>query len=99
MSVDKAKDDTEDMQTIGLRLESTVDGHQQTVVTKTYRVTDLPPDAWQKLTVTRDSSNDTLRVLVIVTPSPITGIRGGALRFDDALFELTHNSRPRLDCR
>jgi hypothetical protein len=32
-------------------------------------------------------ANDTLRVLVIVTPAPENGTRGGALRFDDAFLE------------
>jgi hypothetical protein len=87
-SADKAKDASKNAVGIELRLESTVDGHQVTIASKLYKVAELPPDAWQKLTVTGASTNDALRVLVIVTPSPENGTRGGALRFDDAFLEL-----------
>jgi hypothetical protein len=87
-SADKAKDASHDAVSIELRLESTVDTHQTTIVSKLYKVADMPPDAWQKLTVTGAPTNDTFRVLVIVTPSPENGTRGGALRFDDAFLEL-----------
>lgn len=89
-SVDKAKDASKDPATIELRLEATVDGHQVTIASKLYKVVDLPPDAWQKLSVTGAPTNNTLRVLVIVTPSPGNDARGGALRFDDASLELAH---------
>ena len=91
VSVDKAKNPTRDAASIELRLESTVDGSQQTVASKLYKVADLPPDDWQKLTVSGSANRDTLRVLVIVTPSPMDGTRGGALRFDDAFLELTNS--------
>jgi hypothetical protein len=86
-SLDKAKDGRKDPMSIELRLESTVDGHQVTIASKLYKVADLPPDAWQKLTVTGAPANATFRVLVIVTPSAENGTRGGALRFDDASLE------------
>ena len=73
--------------TIELRLESTVDGQQKLVASKFYKVAELPADQWQKLTVTGMPLNDTLRVLVVVTPSPQNGSRGGAVRFDDAFLE------------
>jgi hypothetical protein len=87
-SADKAKDASKNAVGIELRLESTVDGHQVTIASKLYKVAELPPDAWQKLTVTGAPTNDTFRVLVIVTPSPENNTRGGALRFDDAFLEL-----------
>jgi hypothetical protein len=90
-SLDKARKPTNDAVSIELRLESTVDGSQQTVASKLYKVADLPPNDWQKLTVSGSANSDALRVLVIVTPSSIDGARGGALRFDDAFLELTNS--------
>jgi len=87
VSVDKARNPARDAVSIELRLESTVDGSQQTVASKLYKVADLPRDDWQKLTVSGSANSGTLRVLVIVTPSPVDGTRGGALRFDDAFLE------------
>jgi hypothetical protein len=74
--------------TIELRLESTVDGQQQIVASKLYKVGNLTPNQWEKLTVSGAPVNDSLRALVIVKPSPQNGTRGGAIRFDDAFFEL-----------
>ncbi|MGO9527919.1 MAG: carbohydrate binding domain-containing protein [Verrucomicrobiia bacterium] len=91
VSVDKAKNPSKDAVSIELRLESTADGSQQTVASKLYKVSDLPPNDWQKLTVSGFANSGTLRVLVIVTPSPMDGTRGGALRFDDAFLELTNS--------
>lgn len=91
VSVDKAKNPSKDAVSIELRLESTVDGSQQTVASKLYKVADLPSDNWQKLTVSGSANSGTLRVLVIVTPSPMDGTRGGALRFDDAFLEPTNS--------
>jgi hypothetical protein len=88
-SVDKAKKPTSDAVSIELRLESTVDGNQQIVASKLYNVADLPPNDWQKLTVSGVPVNDSLRVLVVITPSSVDGTRGGALRFDDAFLNLT----------
>jgi len=92
VSVDKAKYPSKDAVSIELRLESTVGGSQQIVASKLYKVADLPPDDWQKLTVSGFANSGTLRVLVIVTPSPVDGTRGGALRFDDAFLELTNST-------
>jgi hypothetical protein len=88
LSVDKAKEPTKDAQTVEMRLESTVDGRQTVVASALYQVANLPADAWQKLMVSGTPTNDTLRVLIIVTPSPVNGTRGGALRFDDAFLDL-----------
>jgi hypothetical protein len=88
-NLDKAKNPARDAFTIELRLESTLDGRQQIVASKLYRVADLAPDRWEKLAVSGAPANDSLRVLVIVTPSPQNGTRGGALRFDDAFLEVT----------
>lgn len=86
-SLDKAKAATRDALTIELRLESSANGQQQTVASKVYRVADFIPDTWEKLTVSGTPINNALRVLVIVSPSPQNGTRGGALRFDDAFIE------------
>ncbi len=91
VSVDKAKNPSKDAVSIELRLESTVDGSQQAVASKLYKVADLPADNWQKLTVSGSANSGTLRVLVIVTPSPVDGTRGGALRLDDAFLEPTNS--------
>jgi acetyl esterase/lipase len=94
VSVDKAKKPTRDAVSIELRLESTVDGHQQSVASKFYKVADLPAEDWQKLTVSGVPVSDKLRVLVVITPSPMDGTRGGALRFDDAFLGLTGGTLP-----
>jgi hypothetical protein len=86
-NLDKAKDTNQDAQTIEMRLESTVDGKQQTLASKVYKVADMKPDEWEKLAVTGAPTNDTLRVLVIVTPGAVDGLRGGAIRFDDAFLD------------
>jgi hypothetical protein len=88
VSPDKTKDGTKDALTIELRLESTLDGRQLTLASKLYKVADLMPDKWQKLSVTGAPVNSTLRAMVIVTPAPDNGTRGGALRFDDAFIEM-----------
>jgi hypothetical protein len=88
-NLDKAKNPARDALTIELRLESIVDGQQQIVVSKLYKVADLAPDRWEKLAVSGASVNDSLRVLVIVKPSTQSGTRGGAIRFDDAFLEPT----------
>jgi hypothetical protein len=90
VSVDKAKNPAKDAVSIELRLESTVDGNQQTIASRLYKVTDLPGEDWQRLTVSGMPVTDTLRVLVVITPSPTNGTRGGALRFDDAFLEPTN---------
>jgi len=87
VNVDKAKNPTRDAATIELRLESTVGGQQHIVASKLYKVADLAPERWEKLMVSGAPANDSLRVLVIITPSPQNGTRGGALRFDDAFLE------------
>jgi hypothetical protein len=87
VNLDKTRDARQDAISIELRLESTVDGRQQTLASKLCKVADLRPDQWERLTVTGAPVNDTLRVLVIVTPSPRDGTRSGALRFDDAFLE------------
>jgi hypothetical protein len=86
-NLDKAKAPAQNALTIELRLESTVGGQQQTVVSKLYKVADLAPDQWEKLSVSGSPANDSLRVLVIITPAPQNGTRGGAIRFDDAFLE------------
>ena len=88
VSPDKTKEGTKDALTIELRLESTLDGRQLTLASKQYKVADLMPDKWQKLSVSGAPVNNTLRVLVIVTPAPDNGTRGGAIRFDDAFIEM-----------
>ena len=88
-NLDKAKNPTRDALTIELRLESIIDGQQQIVVSKLYKVADFAPDRWEKLAVSGAPVNDSLRVLVIVKPSPQNGTRGGAIRFDDAFLEPT----------
>ena len=85
-NLDKAKPGTLDALTIELRLETVVGDKQQTLASKVYRVADLKPDQWEKLTVRGQSPNETLRVLVIVTPSADDSTRGGAIRFDDAFL-------------
>jgi len=88
-NLDKAKSPAHDAFTIELRLESIVAGQQEIVATKLYKVADLAPDQWEKLTVSGAPVNESLRVLVIITPAPQNGTRGGAIRFDDAFLEPT----------
>jgi hypothetical protein len=88
-NVDKARPPMRDALTIELRLESLVEGQPQRIGSKLYNVADLVPDRWEKLTVAGTPVNDSLRVLVIVKPSPTNGTRGGAIRFDDAFLAPT----------
>ena len=88
-NLDKAKNPALDALTIELRLESIIDGQQLTVVSKSYKVANLTANQWGKLTVSGIPTSDTLRVLVIITPSPQNGTRGGAIRLDDAFLEPT----------
>jgi hypothetical protein len=88
-NLDKAKSPAHDALTIELRLESIVGGHEQVVASKLYKVADLAPDQWEKLTVSGAPVSDSLRVLMIITPWPENGTRGGAIRFDDAFLEPT----------
>ncbi len=90
VNLDKAKDASQDALNIELRLESVIDGQPKTLASKVYKVADLKPDEWEQLTVAGAPENDTLRVLVIVTPSPVDGTRGGAIRFDDASLDFGH---------
>lgn len=68
---------------VELRLESTVDGKQVVIASKSYRVRDIATDHWVPLEVSGTAANDTLRVLVIVYPSSKTP-RDGAVKFDQA---------------
>ena len=89
VNLDKAQKPAQDALTIELRLESIVPGQPQTVASKIYKVADLIADQWKKLTVSGAPISDGLRVLVIITPSPQDGTRGGAIRLDDAFLEPT----------
>jgi hypothetical protein len=90
VNLDKARKPAQDALTVELRLESIVGGQPQAVASKTYKVADLIADQWQKLTVSGAPVTDTLRVLVIITPSPQDGTRGGAIRLDDAFLDPTN---------
>jgi hypothetical protein len=89
INLDKAQKPSQNARTVELRLESIVEGQPQAVASKAYKVDDLIADQWQKLTVSGTPVADTLRVLVIIAPSPQDGTRGGALRMDDAFLEPT----------
>lgn len=76
--------DSKNAESVELRLESTVNGTQATVSSKTYNLSDLATGAdWSKLQVSGVAPNDSLRVLVIVNPSKESP-RGGAVKFDAA---------------
>jgi hypothetical protein len=89
VNLDKAQKPAQDALTVELRLESIVGGQPQPVASQTYKVSDLTANQWQKLTVSGAPVADTLRVLVIITPAPQDGTRGGAIRLDDAFLEPT----------
>ncbi len=76
--------DAKTAENVELRLETTVNDQQSTVASKTYNLSDLATGSdWSKLQVSGTAPNDTLRVLIIVTPAK-EGPRGGAVKFDDA---------------
>jgi hypothetical protein len=86
-NTDKSTDSSKNAESVELRLESTVNGTQATVTSKTYSLADIAAGTdWSKLQVSGVAPNDTLRVLVVVSPAK-EGPRGGALKFDAA--ELT----------
>ena len=74
--------------TIELRLESTMNGEQSTLASKTFSFGDLAKGTdWSKLQVEAVSPGDTLRVLVIIKPFA-QGPRGGAVKMDEAALEI-----------
>ena len=76
--------DSKNAESVELRLETTINGTQATVSSKTYNLSDLATGAdWSKLQVSGVAPNDTLRVLVVVNPSKESP-RGGAVKFDAA---------------
>lgn len=83
-NADLAKEDKKGPVSVELRLECTVYGEQVTINSSTYKVEEIATgDQWSPLTVSGTAANDTLRVLVIVYPSP-EGPRDGAVKFDAA---------------
>jgi hypothetical protein len=74
--------DSKNAENVELRIESTVNGTQATVASKTYNLSDIATGTdWSKLQVSGVAPNDTLRVLVVINPAK-EGPRGGALKFD-----------------
>lgn len=81
---DKPTDASKNAESVELRIESTVNGTQATVASKTYSLADIASGTdWSKLEISAVAPNDTLRVLIVVNPSK-EGPRGGALKFDAA---------------
>ena len=79
--------DSQNAESIELRLETTVNGTQATVASKTYNLSDVATgNDWSKLQVSGVAPNDTMRVLVVINPAK-EGPRGGAVKLDAA--ELT----------
>lgn len=69
---------------VELRLESTVNGRQVTIQSKTYPLRDLAAGAeWCALSVAGTAAANNLRVLIVVYPAR-EGPRDGAVKFDDA---------------
>lgn len=86
-NADRPTDSSKTPETVELRLESTVNGQQSTLASKTYSLADIASGTdWSKLQISAVAPNDSLRVLVVVNPSTESP-RGGALKFDAA--ELT----------
>jgi hypothetical protein len=76
------------LEKIELRLEATRDGKQVTINSATYKFADFPKDgSWMQLSVSGQTPENNLRVLVIITPAA-SGPRGGAVKLDDATLEL-----------
>ena len=76
--------DGKNAESVELRLETTVNGTQATVASKTFSLADIATGTdWSRLQVSGVAPNDTLRVLVIVNPAK-EGPRGGAVKFDAA---------------
>lgn len=76
--------DSKNAESIELRLETTVNGAQSTVASKTYNLSDIATGSdWSKLQISAVAPSEDLRVLVIVNPAK-EGPRGGALKFDAA---------------
>ena len=76
--------DGKNAESVELRLETTVNGTQATVASKTFSLADIATGTdWSRLQVSGVAPNDTLRVLVVVNPAK-EGPRGGAVKFDAA---------------
>lgn len=81
---DPAKDQGANAQSVEVRLEASIDGQQSTISSRTYALSDLASgDNWSLLRVEGTAPNETLRALVVVTPSKESP-RGGAVKFDQA---------------
>ena len=76
--------DSKNAESVELRLETTINGGQSTLASKTYKLSDIATGTdWSKLTISAVAPNDVLRVLVIINPAK-EGPRGGAVKFDAA---------------
>ena len=83
-NADKTTDNSKNAETVELRLETTINGTQATVASKTYNLADIATGTdWSKLQISGVAPNENLRALVIVNPSKESP-RGGALKFDAA---------------
>ena len=88
-NADKPTDASKTAENVELRLETTLDGAQSTIATKTYPYADLAGGTdWSLLSVSGMAPNTTMRVLIIVTPAK-EGQRGAAIKFDAAELKST----------
>jgi len=89
---DACPSDKSPAESIELILESTEDGRQVTVASQKFSVADIPPGAeWQKISVEGKAPTDSLRLMILVTPSASSD-RSAALKFDDAELLVTKGS-------
>jgi len=90
--VDPCPSDKSPAESIELILESTENGRQVTVASQKFQVADFPPGGeWQKITVEGKVPTDSLRVMILVTPSASPD-RSAAVKFDDAELVVTKGS-------
>ncbi|MCC6578860.1 MAG: cellulase family glycosylhydrolase [Phycisphaeraceae bacterium] len=82
-NLDAAKDGAANPTSVELRLESTSEGKQLVVASKTYEAKDIARGSqWSLLHVEGTAPANAMRVLVVVNAGE--GRRGGALKLDDA---------------
>jgi hypothetical protein len=89
VNVDQTKPGDNPAQKIELRLECTRRGEQVVIQSVTTKIDDIPKNAgaWTQLSVSGQTPENNLRVLISITPAA-NAPRGGAVKLDDATLEL-----------
>jgi hypothetical protein len=88
-TADKVGQGEQAFQAVELRMETTMYGEQSTIISRRWGRDAIETDGcWSRLQVRSVLPTDHVRVLIIVYPAEGSAPRGGAVKFDDARFEV-----------